>query len=266
MNVLLGYGANFLAGSAVEFGTPVKAGSAVIFGLLIGMICSGMFITALTMAPIKDSFPYKRYAGENIDPQRPKTSFLNTDGLVTGLFSYVSEGAMSGKQSFASVHPDFLNKAYLARKWGKDGVFPMAGEDAVIIPSKDAIKNEDGNRIVLDVGLNPRDVADGGAQHDGNVSFTFAQIGLLCEPKSVQSGDTAEVIYPAGLFRNGTVDEVAYSEVITLGRDKVEERKGYPRAIWMKLAFEVPSNLKPKAVQFKNYARTEIPKQKSSNQ
>jgi hypothetical protein len=81
----------------------------VVCGILLGLLLSGFLLTALGMAPLPNNYPYQRFDGK-----RNKV-LLNADGFVTGLFSIISKGSLSGKRSFATIHPDFLDQIHLNR-------------------------------------------------------------------------------------------------------------------------------------------------------
>ena len=105
----------YLTRDKVDFGLwPERIGRAVC-GLITGFIVSGVLVTALAMAPLPPKYPYERFDSTFIKPDSPKKVLLNTDGFVTGLFSTVSNGSLSGKKSFAVLHPDYLNQVFLNR-------------------------------------------------------------------------------------------------------------------------------------------------------
>ncbi len=74
-------------------------------GILLGLILSGLLLTALAMAPLSNKYPYQRFDASRPDAERPNRVLLNTDGFATGWFGMISSGSLSGKRSFATLHP-----------------------------------------------------------------------------------------------------------------------------------------------------------------
>jgi hypothetical protein len=91
---------------------PERIGRAV-FGLVLGILASGFVLTFLALAPLSTKLPYARF--EQATQSSPNKLLLNVDGLITGLFSKISDGAFRGEKSFATQHPNFLDQLYLNR-------------------------------------------------------------------------------------------------------------------------------------------------------
>ena len=87
----------------------------VVCGIFLGLIVSGLLLTAAAMAPIPAKYPYQRFDETSPDPENPGKVLLNADGFATGWFSIVSSGSFSGKRSFATLHPAFLDQLFLNR-------------------------------------------------------------------------------------------------------------------------------------------------------
>ena len=87
----------------------------VVCGIFLGLIVSGLLLTVAAMAPISPKYPYQRFDETSPDPENPGKVLLNADGFATGWFSIVSSGSFSGKRSFATLHPAFLDKLFLNR-------------------------------------------------------------------------------------------------------------------------------------------------------
>jgi hypothetical protein len=87
----------------------------VVCGIFLGLIVSGLLLTAAAMAPISPKYPYQRFDATNPNPENPGKVLLNADGFATGWFSIVSSGSFSGKRSFATLHPAFLDQLFLNR-------------------------------------------------------------------------------------------------------------------------------------------------------
>ena len=106
----------------------------VVCGIFLGLIVSGLLLTAAAMAPIPAKYPYQRFDETIPDfEKKPSKVLLNADGFVTGCFSIISSGSFSGKKSFATLHPAFLDQLFLNRLKGP-------AKDAVKGTAKDAVK------------------------------------------------------------------------------------------------------------------------------
>ncbi len=102
-------GMMFLTRQPVDLGFIPERVGRVVCGIILGLLLSGFLLTILGMAPLSNKYPYQRFDGK-----RSKV-LLNADGFATGLFSIVSRGSLSGKRSFATIHPDFLDQVHLNR-------------------------------------------------------------------------------------------------------------------------------------------------------
>jgi hypothetical protein len=88
----------------------------VVCGIFLGLIVSGLLLTAAAIAPIPAKYPYQRFDETIPDfEKKPSKVLLNADGFATGWFSIVSSGSFSGKRSFATLHPAFLDQLFLNR-------------------------------------------------------------------------------------------------------------------------------------------------------
>jgi hypothetical protein len=107
-----------------------------ICGIILGLIISGVVVTAVALAPLPAKYPYARFDERNPDVENPQKSLLNTDGLVTGLFSMVSKGsfkAISKPRSFSTLHASFLDQISLNRHGIGKGVSAQAKSGAVVM-------------------------------------------------------------------------------------------------------------------------------------
>ena len=102
-------GMMFLTRRPVDLGFLPERIGRVVCGIFLGLLLSGFLLTALGMAPLSNKYPYQRFDG------RRSKVLLNADGLATGLFSIISKGSLSGKRSFSTIHPDFLDQVHLNR-------------------------------------------------------------------------------------------------------------------------------------------------------
>ncbi len=102
-------GMMFLTRQPVDLGFLPERIGRVVCGIFLGLLLSGFLLTAIGMAPLSNKYPYQRF-----DEKRHKV-LLNADGFATGLFSFISRGSLSGKRSFSTIHPDYLDQLYLNR-------------------------------------------------------------------------------------------------------------------------------------------------------
>ena len=110
----------------------------VVCGIFLGLFLSGLLLTALAMAPIPNKYPYQRFDQRYPDAEHPNKVLLNPDGLATGLFGVISSGSLSGKRSFATLHPDFIDQAFLNRHNTSEGVPGITKSQAIEVPKKNA--------------------------------------------------------------------------------------------------------------------------------
>jgi hypothetical protein len=115
---ILQTGVAYLIRHEIDLGfLPERIGRAVC-GIVLGFIVSGLLLTALQMAPLPPSYPYQRFDPARLNPDDPSGVLLNADGFATGLFGLISNGSLSGKNSFKTVHPDYLNQLFFNRFLG----------------------------------------------------------------------------------------------------------------------------------------------------
>ena len=132
---ILQTGVTFLTRIPVDLGMlPERIGRAVC-GLIAGLLVSGIVLTAFEMAPLPLSYPYQRFDPAQLDVKRPQGVLLKTNSLVTGLFGFLSNGSFSGKRSFATLHPDFLDQLFLNRLMGtSDAGIVSTATPAIEVP------------------------------------------------------------------------------------------------------------------------------------
>ncbi|MCP4263390.1 MAG: hypothetical protein GY774_38670 [Planctomycetes bacterium] len=253
----------------------------VVCGILLGLLISGFLLTALGMAPLPKNYPYQRF-----DDKRNKV-LLNADGFATGLFSIISKGSLSGKRSFATIHPDFLDQIHLNRMISGTSILtskspaislPKPTEPAVW-PAPQSL-NEQINQIVLDlnrqgklkdessgklmsmpglfsndyqakivrIGINKNAIKQQAKITAG--TFTLPQLKLICKQQG--SGDdplagTGINVYPIGHLK--AADQIQVSTEIKLDRDK--DFKNNAREKWIDFVFCIPRDYEPVLVEFK---------------
>jgi len=274
---LLRIACGYLVGSNITFGVLITRLTAVVCGVLTGTIASGILIITIAMMPFSSKLPYARFGDRPpraSSVQNANKSFLNTDGLASGLFSWVSKGSLSSKKSFAVYHADFLNQIHLNRttpeKAESEADVPakfktrrptiVASAKAIKVGQTGLTRREDG-RTVVTVDISGKEIADGGAAgKNGDVSFTLSQVSLVCKEKS-QSSNTrgsGTVIYPAKYIskQQGNTDEASLGQLITLARS---DFMSAGRKAQVKIAFDVPNTMRPILVRFKQNAIAALP-------
>lgn len=234
----------------------------VVFGIFLGLTVSGFLLTAAAMAPISPKYPYQRFDATNPDPEKPGRVLLNADGFATGWFSIVSSGSFSGKRSFATLHPAFLNQLFLNRQKIDNGVsITTSSNNAIEIPNKavwpapGGFKNSDGGGVsqknekgeeltIVRVGMTE--------------AFTSSQLRVICK----QENDVGDVlagkgknIYPIGYMK--TADEIQMRKLADLIEINKADIVGRTKEI--DFAFYVPDGFKPVLVEFKQNCVRQLP-------
>jgi hypothetical protein len=274
----------------VDFGFLPERIGRVVCGIILGLLISGFLLTALGMAPLPSKYPYQRF-----DDKRNKV-LLNADGFVTGLFSIISKGSMSGKRSFATIHPDFIDQTHLNRMTSGTSILtsktpaislPKATEPAVW-PAPQSL-NEQISQIVSDlnrqgklkdevtnkymsipapissnyqpkivrVGINKNNVMKAKANIDGG-SFTLPQLRLICKRQGY--GDDPLAGTGINIYPIGHLkaeDQIQVCTEIKLDRDKDFEGNN-SRERWIDFVFCVPRDYVPVLVEFKQNSILEI--------
>jgi hypothetical protein len=213
---------------------------------------------------------YKRFEGtiSRSSINNPKKSLMGTDDLVASLFNLVSRGSMSGKKSFALYHSDFNSQIHLNKHLLSDsGVIPVSASKAVSIPKLGVRKkeNNDGKSYTaIRVEINGGKIEKGGAaDKDGGFAFAPFQLRLICQSGDGANAKDVKVLYPDSIRRyNGKgklVEKITeLGNVINLGRDDFAMSGGKKLTV-MDLEFNVPSNVKPVLLEFRNTAVTNVP-------
>ena len=266
--IILRVACDYLVGSNINFGVLITRSTAVICGLLTGMIASGILVITIALMPFSQKWPYARF-----EVNRPPTvsnirsankSFLNTDGFASGLFSWISRGSMSSKKSFAVYHAGFLNQIHLNRPSTGDSKAKMpiiiASSEAINVSKTGLTRGED-NLVIVKVNIGGKEIADGGAaDKKGGLSFTLSQVSLVCKEKSQPLDTTGSgiAIYPVKYIskQKSNTDKTSLGELITLSRS---DFMGRGRTAQIKIAFDVPDSMRPVLLRFKQNAIVGLP-------
>lgn len=258
----------------VDLGLLTERIGRIVCGIFLGLTISGLLLTALAMAPLSTNYPYQRFDADRPNAERPKKVLFNADGFATGWFGIVSSGSFSGKRSFATLHPDFVDQLFLNRHEIAEDISIITASDAVEIPKKKAawpapegLKGSDGkpvplksghNITIVRVGIKKRAIKDAGR-------FTLSQLRLVCKEKTRAKNPLAgkgKNIYPIGYLK--TADQL---QVKQLNDQIVLELADFDGTVrWIDFAFYVPNGFIPILVEFKQNSITQVPPPVTSEQ
>jgi hypothetical protein len=254
-----------LVGSSIEFGRLINVLAAVICGTITGLIVSGCVLIGFNLASLPSKLSYKRFDGtiSRSAINDPRKSLLGSDDLVAGLLGWVSRGSMSGKKSFALYHSDFNSQIHLSRHLLGDNIIPVSALSAVNIPKLGVRKKEtdDGKSYTaIRVEINGAKIDKGGAtDKDGHFGFAPFQLRLICQ---AGDGQGIKVLYPDSIkiyTKGKPIRKITeFGNAVMLDREDFT-MAGSKKLAVMDLAFNVPSNVKPVLLEFKNSAVTEVP-------
>jgi len=266
----------------VDFGLYAERIGRVLCGIFLGLILSGLLLTALAMSPLPGKWPYQRFDRRNPNVENPDKVLPNADGFATGWFSIISRGSFSGKKSFAALHPNFLDQVFLNRHNVADDVSIVTSSQAIELPRKkemaacwlahEDIKDSDGsplqksqhNLTIVRVGIK-RSAVKKDAIIDGG-TFTFSQLRLVCKRESDAENllGKGKNIYPIGYLKTADQLQIArLNDRIKLKRGDFDDRV---RVRWIDFAFYVPDNFQPVLVEFKQNSIAAVPPPVSAEQ
>lgn len=280
-------GMMFLTRQPVDLGFLPESIGRVVCGIFLGLLLSGFLLTALGMAPLSNKYPYQRFDGK-----RSKV-LLNADGFATGLFSIISKGSLSGKRSFATIHPDFLDQVHLNRlisgtstltsstpaiSLPKQAVWPapeslseQVGQIVSQLNRQGKLKDEstgksismpgpvssDYQPTIVRVGIIQRAVSNTKANINGG-AFILPQLRLICKQKGYGDDPLAGTginIYPIGHLK--AADEIQVSTEIKIDRN--DDFKDGAREKFIDFVFCIPRDFVPVLLEFKQNSIVEIP-------
>lgn len=254
---------DYIVGADIDFGKPAKVITAIVCGVIVGFISSGMIVTALAMTP-PGTLSYNRF-NETVNLRNPKKPFIPVDSIVTGLYEWIADGAMASKNKFGLYHADFLDQIHLNRHKAKGGAIQIAGSEAVTILKNGAriTQGKDGQEYtIIQTNLSARTIVDGGIViKTGQAAFTPGQLRLICQQKRPDGAFTGRImtVYPVKYRVNAekknfkTVSDLG--ELVTIDRSSFDKRVAR-----VDLAFEVPSNMTPRYLEFRNNFIIKVPK------
>lgn len=258
--------ATLLTRKPVDLGFLPERIGRVACGIFLGLTLSGLLLTFLVMAPLPNKYPYQRFDQGNADTEKANKVLLNADGFVTGWFSIVSGGSFSGKKSFATLHPNFLDQVFLNRNSATDDVSIITTSQAIGIPKKavwpapQGLKDSNGQPVPLKTGHNLTIVRVGikkSALQDAG-KFTLSQLRLICKPKGYTKDPLTgkgRNVYPIGYLK--AADQIEVSSKIQIERDDFESDA---REKEIDFVFRVPNDFEPVLVEFKLNNIFQIPR------
>jgi len=292
---ILQTGVTFLTRHPVDLGLLPERIGRVVCGLITGLLASGLLLTAFEMAPLPLSYPYQRFDPAQLDVKRPNGVLLNVNGLATGLFSFLSNGSFSGKRSFATLHPDYLDQLFLNRllATGEVGIVSSTAPaievpKPAVWPASQAIA-EQVDAFVSELRTRGGKIASeqGGASVSLPVSpesgyiptivrvgirktaikrtadmsggaFTPSQLRVICKRKGYGDDPLAGDginVYPIGYL--ASADKIQVSPKIEIATSDFEDSAG---AKYIDFVFCVPNGFEPALVQLKLNSVVEIPR------
>jgi len=253
---------DFLIPSPIDLGNVVKLSISLVCGIFTGLIISGNLLVALGLLPMHGKVFYSQFDPDvPVVVESPRTPALSTDGFVTGLYSWISSGSMSSGKSFGVLHAEYLSQIHLNKLKTKDDVLSVCSQEAIEVPSKKGVQPvrtwptpDDGELVVVRMGIKAGEIADGGAGRD--VKFFPAQIRMIVKKagtKDKMITGTATALYPSGFLANGSLIQAKLDE--TISPDPGTLKKGF---YWLDVAFDVPQGNKPVLLQFKQNAVADL--------
>lgn len=280
-----------LSRQPIDLGLLPERIGRVVCGIILGLLTSGFLLTALQMGPLSIAYPYERFDLMKLEPDNPDGVLLNADGFATGLFSMISNGSFSGKRSFATIHPDYLDQLFLNRMISDISIitsnYPaIEVQKPAVWPAPEAIKKrvdffvEELNRRGkledeptgksvpmpgwLKSGYDPtivrvaiRKSALKTAQKINAGTFTHPQLRLICKRKGYGEDRFAGKgisVYPIGHLK--AADDIQISPGMKIERDDFEQDTS---KMPIDFVFCVPNGFEPVLVQFKLNSIAEIP-------
>ncbi|MBN1795594.1 MAG: CvpA family protein [Sedimentisphaerales bacterium] len=234
----------------------------VVFAAISGLIFAGIILTFTDLAPISRKITYQRFDKTNPNPDYPKKAFLNADVFATGLFCNLSSGSLSGKKSFAVVHPSLIDETFLNFLAKEKNFDILTSKPAIQVPQKNAawfasdqLKDTNGNNITPQYG-HELVIARIGIKRYGS-PFSLSQLRLICNEKTAENPLKGIGInaYPIGYIKGNRVEKKNLSDVIT-----VEPTDFTDGVRWFDFVFNVPNNYVPVLVAFKQNSIVAVPK------
>ncbi|MHC4527580.1 MAG: CvpA family protein [Planctomycetota bacterium] len=260
----------------IDLGVLPERIGRVVFGIFLGLILSGLLLTVLAMAPLRTNYPYQRFDSINPDAENPNKVLFSADGFATGWFNLASKGSLSGKRSFAVLHANFVDQAFLNRHKVSDGVPITTSVQAIELPRKQPgqekalaawfapaglkgsndkpIRAKSGHALtIVRIGIKRNALSDAGR-------FIGAQLRLICKQEGYAKNPlagSAKSTWPIGYLETADkLHEIRLDEIINVSSSDFESST---TARYIDFAFYVPNGYVPVLVQFKQNAVVAVP-------
>ncbi|MGD0784894.1 MAG: CvpA family protein [Sedimentisphaerales bacterium] len=274
--VLLNALTNKLAPAGIHFSELNDKIARSVIAVFAGLIIAGVILITAALLPLGTSWPYERFDPQNkkLRPAEPdKGLILRADGFTAALASWFSRGSLCSSKSFAVFHPNFLNEIFLNRIRQDENNWIIAGSEAVDV--KDAWEPNSTTKLVsatdsqplgaipgtktviVRTGLKGGSITRGGAMtEDNKLTFTLAQIRLLCKADRSTLTGSSQVAYPVGFIRSENI--VDCKSLIEEIRLKTSDFTGGVK--WFDFVFQIPADTVPVLLEFKLNAAAEVGK------
>ena len=205
------------------------------------------------MLPLNFTITYQRFQAKDSSTSKPSYAALNLDSFAAGIFSMVSKGSLSGKTSFASVHPSFIDEIYLNRLSNEKNITLLTPKNVIEVSKKaaawrapDSLKSVDGSPVSPETGHELIIVQVEIKATAGD--FSLSQIRLIC---SKNENDSAAVnAYPLGYLQ-----DKEHIKRKKLG-EKIELQSKNKK---INFVFNVPGTYIPRFVVFKQNNIAKVP-------
>ncbi|MBN2455112.1 MAG: CvpA family protein [Sedimentisphaerales bacterium] len=244
----------------IDLGVIAERAGRIVCGALLGLIASGLVLTALAMAPLSNNIPYERFDKLNPNPDLPGKSLLNADGFAVGWFSTISRGSFSGRNSFAVLRADFLDQLFLNKLNSSDDVPIVTTSQAITVSKESLWPAPEGLRISADPNrvIEPKSgceltIVRIGIKRSALPAvekFTLGQVRVVCKLKTqradVFSGNGVDV-YPAGYV--GTPGKIQLAKLSHIIKLSSQDFDGSVK--WIDFIFYVPNEVVPVVAEFK---------------
>ena len=252
-----------------------------VIAVFAGLIISGVILITAALLPLGTSWPYERFDPQNkkLRPAEPdKGLILRADGFTAAFASWFSRGSLCSSKSLAVFHPDFLNEIFLNRIGQDESNLIVAGPEAVNVKAAWEPNNTtklvsasdiqplgamSGTKtVIVRTGLKGGSIKAGGAlTEDNKLTFTLAQIRLLCKADRSTLTGSSQVVYPVGFIKSeNIVDRKNLIEEIKLSTTDFSGG-----AKWFDFVFQIPTDTVPVLLEFKLNAAAEVGKLASGN-
>ncbi|MBC8378532.1 MAG: hypothetical protein H8E62_05090 [Planctomycetes bacterium] len=256
-----------IGGTTIDLGDPAKIIAAIVCGLLTGVLISGNILIAIGLIPVQSKYLDGRYdTNRGITVEGVEKSFLNTDGIVTGLYSLISRGSMKSSKSFAVLHADYLSQIHNNRAKVSEKVLAVTSKTSLKLPSgknKNPVRlwnSPDNNKLtIIRIGIISKKIQSGGAGNPAkgnNIEFYPAQVRMICKSSSGSDAlsGTGKVFLPVGLFHEGKLVDKKRDEILSF-----ESREAENGVLWRDIVFNIPTNYTGVLLEFKQNALIELP-------